>query len=40
MIDQYLYLINCAGEEHEYFSSDSIDRSEANDNNVFEQVTT
>lgn len=40
MIDQYLYLINYAEEENEYFSSDSIDRNEANDNDVFEQVTT
>ena len=40
IIKQYLYLFNYAGEEKKYFSSDSIDRSEANENDVFEQVTT
>jgi len=40
MIDHYLYLINYAGDQQEYFNTDSIDRSEANDNDVFEQVTT
>jgi ATP-dependent DNA helicase PIF1 len=39
IINQCLYLLNYAGEEKEYFSSDSIDSGEANENDDFEQVT-
>jgi len=37
--NQYLYVSNYAGEEKEYFSSNSIDRGEPTENDSFEQVT-
>jgi ATP-dependent DNA helicase PIF1 len=39
LLNQYLYVFNCAGEEKEYLSSNSIDRGEATENDSFEQVT-
>jgi ATP-dependent DNA helicase PIF1 len=39
MISQYLCFICYTGEEKEYFSSDSVERTKENENDTYEQVT-